>query len=168
MFFVKFDTSVTGHPGRVFKNTMRRLFDMLEGIGADGQYSTEQGSAQQVDYGMKLIPSRRVQTLTGASTQLVADVGQIDFISNGLGADNTVVLPAGATLGQRIILKLLTRTHSSDTISIDMTIVEETIAIGETPGNASAYKLDAAGEQVLLEWQGSQWNLLYGNGSLTT
>ena len=168
MFFVKIDTSVTGYPGRVFKSTMRRLYDMLEGVGATGQYTVEQGSEKAVDLGMKLIPSTRTQTLVGTPNTLVLDVGHIKFISNGAGADNFVTLPSGTHLGQRITLELLTRTHASDTIALTIANVEEQLSVGGTPGGATAYKLGTAGMKVLLEWAGTKWNLLYGTGTLAS
>ncbi len=112
-----------------------------------------------------------VETLATKAAGLTATLTAYssECVTEGTGAANGVTLPAGEYVGQRKYFKLKTRTHASDTVSFVMTNVMTGGIYGQTPDTgATALVLDAANEDVLFEWTGSKWNVVFCTGTVTT
>jgi hypothetical protein len=99
---------------------------------------------------------------TGASTLFLnQNFYQQTFTSGGTGGDENVALIQGSYPGQRMWLRFLTRTNASDKINFISTIVNSSgVAYSTT-------KLNAVGDGALLEWDGSNWRVIYLIGSPT-
>lgn len=67
----------------------------------------------------------------------------------------------GAVVGQRKLITLSVRTNASDVVNLDHANMVN--AAGTTATNVD---LDAAGEFVLLEWNGAKWQVVYTNGTV--
>jgi hypothetical protein len=119
------------------------------------------------DY-LRTVPMADTVTTGVAPTAMTLTEYRTNLVSSGSAGTETVTMPSGEYPGQRKLLWFLTRTHASDKIGIAVTNVEEGLIVGMTPGGATAFTLDAAGDYALLEWTGAKWTILYHNGTLTT
>lgn len=68
---------------------------------------------------------------------------------------------SGAIVGQRKLVTLTTRSHASDVVVLDHANM---VYRGVAP---SAVQLDAANEYVLLEWNGTKWDIIAQNATVT-
>lgn len=88
------------------------------------------------------------------------------YITTGgtAGSENyTLGDGTGVTVGQRKLITLAVRTHASDVVNLDHANMHN--AAGVQLANAD---LDAAGEFVLFEWNGSEWQEIYSDATLAT
>lgn len=60
----------------------------------------------------------------------------------------------GVVVGHRKLITLATRTHASDSVTLD------DANISQGADTITAVELDAAGEFILLEWQGASWEVI--------
>jgi hypothetical protein len=67
----------------------------------------------------------------------------------------------GAVVGQRKLVTLGTRTDGSDVVNLDHANIHN--ASGTQCTNVD---LDAANEFVLVEWTGSEWQIIYANATV--
>jgi hypothetical protein len=70
-------------------------------------------------------------------------------------------MPSGQYFGQRSGHRLVNRVNAADTIFINSANLRKLAHFGETPANITSIALNANGGEVLLEWDGQKWNLLY-------
>lgn len=68
----------------------------------------------------------------------------------------------GVTVGTRHLVTFATRTHASDSIVMD----DANITV--TGSTVTAVELDAAGEFILLEWQGASWEVIKASSGVVT
>jgi hypothetical protein len=132
-----------------------RIYDETAGFGA---WSTNSG-AQSVD----------ARASGAAPITLLAGVYRHNITTGGTAGNETVNLPTGDYVGQRILVHELVRTNASDVIQIGLTNLTAQAVVGDTAedNTITAMSLDAAGDFLLAEWMGTDWNLLYTNGTVT-
>lgn len=91
---------------------------------------------------------------------------ETQVVSGGLGAGELLNIGNGATakVGQRKLITLKTRTGGSDVVTLDKTNMVK--SDGSTQPTTAA--LDAAGEFVLVEWNGTKWQVVYFKAGVIT
>jgi hypothetical protein len=106
----------------------------------------------------ELLQESNFVTLTHAGANaLPVDAYQINVVSSGGGAGDPAALPDPTTIGiigQRHVLKLVTRTGGADTVAIDKTKLH----MGATTINAVI--LTNAGDWLLVEHRGTVWEIV--------
>lgn len=122
-------------------------------------------SATAIDDATLVLDTAETVT-TGASPvalDLVSYKATVTTGGTAGGEDLTIGDGTGAVIGQRKLVTLGTRTDASDVVSLDHANIVN--ASGTQTTNCD---LDAAGEYVLLEWNGAKWQIVYTNGTVAT
>lgn len=104
---------------------------------------------------------------SGASaTNLTHSAYHAKVTSSGAGTAQTVNIGngTGIVVGHRKLVTLVTRTHASDSIVMDHANIA---AVDEVFPTASVV-MDAAGEFILLEWQGTKWKTIKASSGVVT
>lgn len=108
------------------------------------------------------------QTCASGTTTLTLVAYQTTLTTNGEAEDNVTVMPTGEFIGQRKVVVLGTRTHASDTVSFTITNIDSGLIKLMTAGSDTAFKLGTAAMNVMFEWTGAKWNIVYTTGTITT
>jgi hypothetical protein len=69
----------------------------------------------------------------------------------------------GAIIGQRKLIRVGTRTNGSDVPTLDYANIVNASGVQTT-----VVSLAAVGTFILLAWNGAKWQVIYGNGTITT
>jgi hypothetical protein len=107
---------------------------------------------------------------SGASpVALTEGIYRHNITTGGTAGSESVTLPDGQYVGQRLLIHESVRTNASDVIAVSLTKLAAQSIVGDTAEDVTiaAMTLDAAGDYVLLEWTGLKWNILYTNGTFT-
>lgn len=113
------------------------------------------------------------EVTTGASTKDTDNtVYETEVVTGGTAGAEDLDPTTGTIVGQRKLITLKTRTNASDVVNVVVTDVVRWIHSGVasdplTTAAVSNLDLDAAGEYALLEWNGSKWNVIYTNGTIS-
>lgn len=67
----------------------------------------------------------------------------------------------GIEVGDRKLIEMVTRTNASDVVNLDHANIANAAGVQAT--NAD---LDAAGEFVLLEWNGTKWQVIHASATI--
>ena len=104
---------------------------------------------------------------TGASAVSATTTAYETKITTGgtAGAEN-INLPDGDFVGQRKLFTLAVRTNASDVVDLQAAKLGRLNISGSTSQNVTNLDLDAVGEYALLEWDGTEWNVIYTNGTI--
>lgn len=107
------------------------------------------------------------QQLTSGATAVAVDLGtyKTDITTGDTGGSEDVTIGdgTGVTIGDRKLITLVTRSDSSDVVNLDHANIAN--ASGTQTTNVD---LDAEGEFVLLEWNGSKWQVIYSLATIAT
>ena len=68
----------------------------------------------------------------------------------------------GAIIGQRKLVRLVTRSHASDVVALD-----EGNIINSAGAALDVVAFDAANEYLLVEWTGAKWKEIYSTCTMT-
>jgi hypothetical protein len=110
------------------------------------------------------VPGSSETLVSGASPVAVSLARHLTTIVTGgtAGTESvTVGDGTGEVVGTRKLIELGTRTDASDVVSLDHANIVN--ASGTQTTNVD---LDAEGEFVLLEWNGSKWQIVYSDATV--
>ena len=112
------------------------------------------------------VPGSSELLTSGASPVAVSLTRYLTTITTGGTAGTEAVTVGdgtGEVIGTRKLIVLGTRTDGSDVVSLDHANIVN--ASGTQTTNVD---LDAADEFVLLEWNGSKWQIVYSDATVAT
>lgn len=105
--------------------------------------------------------------LTSGSSAVSVDtaVYKTEITTGGTAGSEDVNIGdgTGAVIGERHLIELTTRTNASDVVNLDHLNVHN--AAGTALTNLD---MDAEGEFVLVEWTGSEWQIIYSDATEST
>lgn len=116
-------------------------------------------------------PAASIDARTSGASPITLNAGifRHDITTGGTAGAESVVLPSGQYVGQRIEVVLAVRTNGSDSVEVDHTNLAAQSVVGDTAEDTTitAATLTAVGKYILFEWTGVKWNILYTNGTVT-
>jgi hypothetical protein len=132
---------------RFFRQAVRGLIGRVFGAG---RIQTQNKAAIQA-----------ATTSAAAVTLTLAGVYQHDITSDASGVARAVNIgSAGTFVGQRKLVRFVTKAGGSDTFTMDAA----NISMGLR--NISSITFNTAGQQALFEWNGSKWAILSTNATV--
>ena len=113
--------------------------------------------------------------VTGAAAvPLTLKALSTDITSGGTAGNEDFTIPNGTYVGERKHIKLKVRTNGADVVRAQagaegLGKLTARGMIGETPVvSVTVFSFAAAGEEAMIEWNGTDWNILYSTGTVTT
>lgn len=106
-----------------------------------------------------------VEQLTSGAAAVTVDLGRYKTeITTGATAgseDVNIGDGTGVEIGERKLIELVTRTDGSDVVNLDHANI-----VNASGTQATNVDLDAAGEFVLVEWNGAAWQVIHANATI--
>lgn len=105
-----------------------------------------------------------IQTATTSATPVtltLSNIRQHDITTDNSGVARVVNIGSTADfIGQRKLVRLVTRADASDSFTMDAANIAQIGGSGP-PRSISSITFNAAGQQALFEWNGSRWLILH-------
>ena len=101
---------------------------------------------------------------TAADSQAVATTSyETKITTGGTAGTENISIADGTIVGERKLITLAVRTDASDVVALAHANV-----VNASGTAATGVTLDAAGEFILLEWNGSKWQAVYTPATIAT
>jgi hypothetical protein len=137
---------------RFFRQAVRGLIGRVFGAG---RIQTQNKAAIQA-----------ATTSAVAVTLTLAGVYQHDITSDASGVARAVNIgSAGTFVGQRKLVRFVTKAGGSDTFTMDAANIV-TYGLNGPPRAISSITFNTAGQQAMFEWNGSKWAILSTNATV--
>ena len=125
------------------RHTLGDFYQKLRGAPIPGAFEARESGASAINVDVGVYETKLTTGGTGASE----DVN----VGNG----------AGITVGHRKLITLKTRTNGADVVNLDHANIANDSGV-----QATNVDLDAEGEFVLLEFNGSKWQIVYASATV--
>ena len=112
-------------------------------------------------------PAAPAMKVYSGATAVTIDVAtyHVKITTGGTAGSEDVSIGdgTGARVGERKLITLAVRTDGSDVVNLD-----HANCVNATGTTLTNLDMDAAGEFVLLEWNGTKWQIIYADATEAT